>query len=219
MKYLIVFFIAMLSPFLRVNKESRIYDKGIDAYTETGHDQFKSITPIDSSVKLLINMSDEYLDGLLDGLKRKFFGESEVTLNLYKDGKYVSNTLFSRSNLTRDAFVFSYDYSTITYNEISISVKGTISAKGTYKGKNKERTINGEITGTFSEEISLKNSESTNFKVVVYPGKRVTLRIVGECKISNGIKKNYFFGIRTSQGAWEVIDVISACCELIEEDA
>ena len=219
MKYLIVFFIAFVAPFLRVNKESKMSEKGITAYTETGHDQFKEITPKDSNVKLLINMSEEYLDGLLDGLKRKFFGESEVILNLYKDARYVSNTLFSRSNLTRDPFTFSYDYSSITYQEISVSVKGTISAKGTFKGKNKELTINGEITGTYSEETSLKNTESTSFKVVVYPGKRVTLRMVGDCKISNGIKKNYFFGIRTSQGAWEVIDIISACCELIEEDA
>ena len=212
------FFILLIGPFLKFNNHYN-YEKGIEAYTETGHDQFKSITPVDSRTKILINISDEYLEGLLNDLKRKLFGESELVLNLYKDAKYVSNTIFSRSNLTREPFSFSYDYSSVTYQEVSVSIKGSISAKGTFKGKNKELTINGEVTGTYAEETSSKYSEDSSFKVVIYPGKRVTLRMVGDCKISNGVKKTYFMGIRTSKGAWEVIDIISACLELIEEDA
>jgi len=221
MKFLVSVFICLIAPLLQFNgvDYAKVSEKGIEAYSETGYDQFKEITPDMKSVELIHNMSDTTIDNALDSLKKKFIGSSEKTLNLYADAKYVSNTIFSRSNLTREEFSFTYDTSTVVYNEVSVSVKGTLSAKGTFKGKNKELTVNGEVTGTYSTKNSTEDTEKNKFSVVIYPGKKVTLRIVGSCKVSNGVKKTYFLGIRTSKGAWEVIDITSTCCELIEENA
>ena len=56
-------------------------------------------------------------------------------------------------------------------------------------------------------------------KVTVYPDKKITLRVVGEGKISMGYSKTHFLWICFKKGAWETVDVVTSYFELVEEDA
>ena len=216
MKILVTLFIMFILPVVRINTN---VDKPIKEYTETGYDQFKKLIPTDEEVKILHNMDDEFIEDELAQLKRRFFGSSNKTFNEYADGKYISETIFSRSNKTRDSISFVYDTSTVKYKAISITVKGSISAKAAYKGKQGEIGISGEKSLSATGELNQKDTTANKFTVVICPGKKIIFRVAGDCKISNGVRKYYVMGVRVSKGAWEVVNITSACCELVEEDA
>ena len=94
-----------------------------------------------------------------------------------------------------------------------------LTRKGVFKLKSKELTISGDLTGTKDTEEYTKTQENGKLSVVVYPNKMITLRIVGNAKITNGVMKKSIFGIVTKKGAFEVVTVTSTCYELIETDA
>ena len=88
-----------------------------------------------------------------------------------------------------------------------------------FKDKNKELAVGGEVSAARTNESYVKESESGKLTVVIYPNKKLSLRIVGEALISNGVQKHFFLGICYKKGAWEMITVLSTCYELVEEDA
>lgn len=211
MKYILTFFLVLIG--------SNIKSLNAEPYSETGHTQFQEIVFLNEDAFLIKQVGEDYIDNELKKLNFKLFGSREKVLNDYQDCNYVSNVIFSRSNKTREEYTFSYDTSKINYQKLSVTVKGTIDLKGVFKLKSKEFTVSGEhMTEKENEEYN-KTTEEGRLSVVVYPNKKVTLRIVGEAKVSNGVKKNFVFGICVKKGAWEVISVTSTCYELIEEDA
>jgi len=115
--------------------------------------------------------------------------------------------------------VFNYDLETVSYNKVSVSVKGNISAKGVVKLKKAEITGSGELTISKTSESYNEITESGKMNVVIHPNKKVTLRIVGDARITNGVSKYYVFGICFKKGAFEIVEVTSIVYELIEEDA
>ena len=188
-------------------------------YSSTGHSQFTELVMVDEDTYIINDVSEETIDEELKGLKRKFFGTREKAFNTDADAKYVSNIIFSRSNKTREPYTFVYDTSTIEYNMVSVTTKGNLSIKGVFKMKSKELTVNGDFSGEKETETSTKSIETGKLNVVIYPNKMVTLRIVGNAKVSNGVMKKYIFGICVKKGAYEVVTVTSTCYELIEYDA
>ena len=77
----------------------------------------------------------------------------------------------------------------------------------------------GDLSVTYDEENYNKVTESGSLKIVVHPNKKMTLRIVGEARITNGVSKYYFMGICFKKGAFEIVEIKSTIYELIEEDA
>lgn len=211
MNYVLTFFLALVCFNLK--------PLSAEVYSKTGHSQFSEINFYDEENFLLHDVSDEFISNELKTLKFKLFGSREKILNDYADCEYVSTVIFSRSNKTREEYTFSYDTSTISYQKVSVTVKGSIDLKGVFKLKSKEFTVMGDASAEREVEDYDKTTESGRLSVVVYPNKKVTLRIVGDAKVSNGVKKNYILGVCVKKGAWEVISVISTCYELLEEDA
>lgn len=188
-------------------------------YSSTGHSQFSELEVLTEDGYIIHDVSDDFIDEHLKALKWKLFGTREEELNEDIDARYVSNIIFSRSNKTREAYTFVYDTSKIEYNAVSITTKGSLGLKGVFKMKSKEITVTGDFSGSKTDETSTKNVENGKLSVVVYPNKMVTLRIVGNAKISNGVMKKYVMGICVKKGAYEVVTVTSTCYELVEEDA
>ena len=211
MNYILTFFLVLVC--------SNVKPLSAEVYSKTGHSQFSEIIFYDDANFLLNDVSDDFINNELKTLKFKLFGSREKILNDYADCKYVSTVIFSRSNKTREEYTFSYDTSKISYQKVSVTVKGSIDLKGVFKLKSKEITVMGDHSTEEETESYDRTTESGRLSVVVYPNKKVTLRIVGDAKVSNGIKKNYVFGICVKKGAWEVISVTSTCYELLEEDA
>ena len=211
MKYILTFFITLIG--------AQLQPLSAEVYSETGHSQFSEIEFVDEDAFLLKDVGDDFINKELKSLKAKFFGSREKILNEFEDCRYVSTVIFSRSNKTREEYTFSYDTSKIVYNKVSVTIKGSVDVKGAYKQKGKEISAGGEFSGEKETEEYDKTTEAGRLSVVVYPNKKVTLRIVGEAKLSNAVKKNYVFGICVKKGAWEVITVLTTCYELLEEDA
>lgn len=211
MKYILTFLIILVGSNIRLSTNK--------TYSSTGHEQFSEIVLINEEAFIIHNLSESEINASLKTLKGKLFGTREKEFNSFEDCTYVSNTIFSRSNKTREEYAFTYDTSTITYSSVSVSITGSLNVKGVFKGKSKEISAGGTLTGTKETEDYIKNTEAGTLTVVIYPNKKVTLRIVGEAKISNGVQKKFFLGICMKKGAWEVVNVISTCYELLEEDA
>lgn len=188
-------------------------------YSSTGHSQFSELVMQNEDAYIIKDLSDDQIKEELQSLKWMLFGTRDKPLNVEEDAKYVSNIIFSRSNKTREAYTFVYDTSKVVYNEVSVTTKGSISTKGVFKLKSKEITILGDFGGEKTEENSEKTTENGKLSVVVYPNKMVTLRIVGDAKVSNGVMKKFILGICTKKGAYEVVTVTSTCYELVETDA
>ena len=150
---------------------------------------------------------------------REIFRNKEAYFDKYIPVKYTSTVIFSRSNKTRETYVFSYDLETVNYNKVSVSVKGNISAKGVFKLKKAEITGSGDLTISHTSDSYNETTESGKMNVVIHPNKKVTLRIVGEARITNGVSKYYFLGICFKKGAFEIVEVTSIIYELKEEDA
>ena len=81
----------------------------VEASSKTGHKEFSDITFLyDESAKLLIKMSKNEKRQMLKNVKREAFGWSNYT-NLYnRQVIYEANTIFSRSNNTRQSIEFKY---------------------------------------------------------------------------------------------------------------
>lgn len=205
--------------FLLVLVGSNIKLSDVKEYPETGHSQFLCIDFYDDDNYLINDLSDNYIKAELNNLKPKLFGSRQKIFNEYAKAWYVSDVIFSRSNKTREEYTFTYNTQTIVYNKVSVSVSGNIDLKGVLKFGKKELSIKGDFSAEREKEEYEKTTESGKLNVVVYPNKKITLRIVGDCKVTNGIKKNYFLGICVKKGSWELITVSSVCYELVEEDA
>ena len=188
-------------------------------YSSTGHSQFSELVMVDEDACIIKDVSDEFIDNELKDLKWKLFGTREKVLNDEEDATFVSNTIFSRSNKTREAYTFTYDTSKIVYTALSVTTKGSINTKGVFKMKSKEITVVGDFGGEKKQEDSTKDVENGKLSVVIYPNKMITLRIVGKAKVTNGVMKKFIFGICSKKGAYEVVTVTSTCYELLEEDA
>lgn len=187
-------------------------------YTQTGYEQYEEFV-IPKGKRILISYSDGEIERKYDTVPKALFGTRESYFDKYIPVKYKSTVIFSRSNKTRETYVFSYDLKTVNYNKVSVSVKGNISAKGVVKFKKAEVTASGDLTVTHNSETFFETSETGKMNVVIHPNKKVTLRIVGDARISNGVSKYYMFGICFKKGAFEIVEVQSIVYELLEEDA
>lgn len=211
MKYILLVFITLCS-FGAKNMR-------FTPYTKTGHDQFEEIEFVGRDDRLLINYSDNEIKKKYKELRRKAFGTDETYFTKYAKAKYKSNVIFSRSNKTSESYIFSYDLETVKYKNVSVAVKGSLSAKKVFKAKAGDFTQEGDISMSYQTDNYIKTTESGKMNVVIYPDKKLTLRIIGDARVSNGVSKYYFFGICFQKGEFEIVEVQSTIYELREEDA
>lgn len=187
-------------------------------YTKTGYEQYEEFE-IPKGKRILINYTDGEIERRYKYVPKGFFGTKESYFDMYIPVKYKSTVIFSRSNKTRETYVFNYDLKTVNYEKVSVSVKGNISVKGVAKLKKAEVSGSGDLTISSTTDNYIETSESGKMSIVIHPNKKVTLRIVGDARITNGVSKYYMFGICFKKGAFEIVEVISTVYELLEEDA
>ena len=159
-------------------------------------------------------------------IKRKYkdvsfamFGNQFSYFDKYIPIEYKSTVIFSRSNKTRESYTFAYNLETVKYEKVSISVKGSVNAKAVFKIKKVDVTGGGDFSISSTKDTSETVTESGKLNVVIYPNKKVTLRIVGDARVSNGVSKYYLFGICMKKGAFEIVEITSTIYEMVEENA
>ena len=194
--------------------------KNIDfkPYTKTGYELYEEFE-VPKGRRILISYTDSEIERKYKDVPKAIFGTQDAYFDKYIPVKYKSTVIFSRSNKTRETYVFTYDLKTVNQSKVTVSVKGNISAKVVGKIKKVEMTGTGDLTINHSTETSVETSETEKMNVVIHPNKKVTLRIVGEAMITNGVSKYYLFGVCLKKGAFEIVEVTSIIYELLEEDA
>ncbi|MDD4212711.1 MAG: hypothetical protein PHY42_04875 [Bacilli bacterium] len=194
-------------------------DIQIDNYSLTGHDEFSNLEFVDSHCTLMKDMDDLYVKMRIKGLSTKFIGTSTSIEYEYKEATYVGNVIFSRSNKTRDIFIFDYSLQTVEFMSRCITIKGSLNMKAAGKIKKVEASGGIQIDGSYEVESSSQQTEKSSMTIKVYPQKKMTLRVTGDARISSGFTKKWLFWICIQQGAWEIVDIVTSYFELVEEDA
>jgi hypothetical protein len=186
---------------------------------ETGHAAFEEIIfPQHATSKLLIDMTyNEKAISHEKLIEKKFIGWTIFTINRNADAVYIAETIFSRSNVTQTPYEFNYLLREGDTIETSVSAEGSISSKNKGKIKTLEAALDVLIRGQIGKKTTISRSEETRIKVNIDPNTKISMKIKGEAKVSNGVGKYYFFGIRFKSGEWEYIDVITRYYELSEE--
>ena len=210
MKILLSILIILSLPFLKLSSH--------EPYSKTGHEQFEEFT-IPKGRKILINYTDNEIKRKYKDVSFSLFGNELSYFDKYIPVEYKSTVIFSRSNKTRESYNFAYNLETVKYEKVSIAVKGSINAKAAFKIKKVDVSTGGDFSVSYSKDTSETITESGKLNIVIYPNKKVTLRIVGDARISNGVSKYYVLGICMKKGAFEIVEITSTIYELLEEDA
>ena len=192
----------------------------VNAAIKTGHEDFLDIF-FEGDGKLINQLSDEEIDELSGGIKRKAFGWKTTYYNYNRKVKYDGKILFSKSNKTQIPFLFEYKLMEEEVKTKSVAVNGSVSAKITGTIEKIKTTITGNAgTDIDYENESVTSSElTTSIEMNVMPGRRITMITSGDAYITSGYSKFYLFGITIRKGLWERIDVETIYYELREENA
>ena len=112
-----------------------IYSNNVNAYSVTGHEDFKNITFVDSRCKLLNEYGSDEINETIKSLGGNVFGWRTRYFNLNQKAYYEGITIFSRSNKSNDVIKFDYVLNETHVTETSVTVKGSVSTKitGTVK--------------------------------------------------------------------------------------
>ena len=188
-----------------------------NAYSETGHSDFRKIEFVSSSPKLLKHYSDSEIEKIYKGMSKKTFGWSTHYLNMEEEATYVGLTIFSRANSTSAPITFDYSLKDVTFSEVSVTVSGSVSAKISGSIKKVTLGLSGDVSAKKTTESSNQTELKTSQNFVIQPGKKLTMVITGVCYVTTGVSVYRFLGIRFQKGAWEKIDVDTIIYEVKEE--
>jgi len=196
-----------------------IWSSPVTHAKDTGHASFEEITfESNSTTKLLVDMNyQEKANAHKELTSKKFIGWVVGTMNRNADATYVAETIFSRSNVTSTPFEFNYSLKEGDTIETSVSADGSIASKNKGKIKSVEAALDILIRGQIAKKSTATKSEETKIKINIEPNTKISMKIKGEAKVSNGVGKYFFFGIKFKSGEWEYVDVITKYYELSEE--
>ncbi len=206
--YLMLFLCFIMIGFC----QSKVYAK-----YDTGHSDFEEIKFLDKSALLLIDMSEQIKYDYMSKVNKGFIGWKVKTMIHSSTATYIGKTIFSRYNNTDQPIDFNYSSSIKNTEETSIVTEGSLSGSISGKGKALSGGLEAEIRKKIGSVSTITITEESNFKVQIKPGRKVSLIVKGDAKVSNGVAKYYFLGICFKKGSWEIIDVMSEYYELCEE--
>lgn len=192
--------------------QSEVYAK-----YNTGHSGFEEIDFLDDSAILLVNINEQMKYDYMSKISRGFIGWKVKTMLHSASAEYIGKTIFSRYNNTDQTIDFNYSSSIKNTEETSVVTEGSLTGSISGKGKAISGGLEAEIRKKIGNISTITITEESSFKVQIKPGRKVSLIVKGDAKVSNGVAKYYFLGICFKKGSWEIIDVMSEYYELHEE--
>lgn len=186
--------------------------------SSTGHDEYYDIEfPNIGGVKLLINMSNEEKNNMIKGVKRRAFGWSSYCVIRDEEVLCTGDTIFSRSNLTKESYKFNYKLVTTSTTETSYSFTGDLKGKGSGKIDKVSVSLDLSMKGGYKKNVKNTSTETTNFSIDIEPNTKISLVVMVEGLLSRGASRFYIFGISFQKGTWEYIEPVREYYELREE--
>ncbi len=192
--------------------QSKVYAK-----YDTGHSGFEEIDFKDDSALLLVNITEQTKYDYMTKVGKGFIGWKVKTMLHAASAEYIGKTIFSRYNNTDQTIDFNYSSSIKNTEETSVVTEGSLAGSISGKGKVISGGLEAEIRKKIGNVSTITITEESSFKVQIKPGRKVSLIVKGDAKVSNGVAKYYFLGICFKKGSWEIIDVMSEYYELHEE--
>lgn len=180
------------------------------------HQNLEEITLINEG-RLLEEYEEIDLEKYYPNLESKFFGWSSHIIQEDMDVVFISETLFSYSNQSNETITYKYTYSSDVDISDSIAVTGDISTSAKTKVKIFDLKFDSSIKSRMDYKSSESISEKWNLDIDIPPFKKISLKIKGEGKVSNGVSRLYIFYIPIKKGGWEVLDVTKTYYWLEEE--
>lgn len=204
--FCVILFITLVSSFQ------------LNAYTDTGHDDFMEVYPNNEEVKLLYQLSNTEKSQSSENVKKsKFWGWRINYITLDEPVTYIGKILFTRSNASSNDIVFKYTLKDTTTVATSFNFSDSLTIKGSGKGKI-DLSLANELEVEYSYDETKSIVETLSYDIVVPSHKKVTMYTTGEGKVSNGCSAKYLFFIRIKYGFWEYIDVKTIHYKIVEED-
>ena len=206
----------LLIMMFNLNTKASFLDGGI---TKTGHNDIVEISFKNrySNNQLLNQISSSTLDNYYKRIKRSAFGWSAVTINEDVPVKYVSEVILSKSNQTRERVVYKYNLTYSTSTTLERSLAGSVALKLSGKIKGITAGVEANLKASITQTIKKLYEEKMSFDVSINPYRKVSLIIRGDGELSNGVAKQYFFGIQIKKGTWEYLNRLTEYYEMYEE--
>ena len=211
MKKIVLFFSLVFVLFICVGFK-------VHCYSETGHEEIKSVDFLGEG-KLLMNLNDDELNEIKKHIGKKAFGWSTAYFNYNRKVEYVGKTLFSKVNRSSEPFTFKYTMNEEEIIQRSVTKNGSVSTKISGVIEKIKTTITATISGAIevADTSSYKVTKQTNIDVAINPGRKLSMVTKGEAYVTSGYSNYTFFGIVLRKGTWERIEIDTVYYELIEE--
>jgi len=188
-------------------------------YVNTGHDEFSEIIFYQDGDMLLVDRDKSSIKDAYNSLKgSKIFGWETYYFNINSKAKYVGDTIFSKSNRTKNLFVVNYRLNQESFVEKSVHINGSVSSKIAGEIKKIDLSVSPKIDIWYEKNNTFTKEEETKFQLDILPMTKVSLRISGDAYVTSGVSKYYFLGITLRKGEWERIEVETMYYELVEEE-
>lgn len=190
----------------------------LNAYTDTGHDDFMEIIPKNEEVAILNEMPTIQKNVALKKVKKAFFwGWRTSYLHIDEKMDYIGKIIFSRTNQSSSDITFSYNLKESISETKSFNISDSLTVKGS-GGKKIDVSLANELEVDYSAESTTSIVETLSYDITVPSGKKVTMYTTGEGKITNGCSAKYIFFIRVKYGFWEVVEVKTVYYKIVEEE-
>ena len=152
-----------------------------------------------------------------DQVEPKLFGWSSVMIHDDVPVVYVSETLFSAANQSKDTVKYTYTHTTGSKTNVQLSVTGSLSASAAPQIKEVKTKVEASTKASASNNQSAETSTKTNMNIEVPPYRKVSLKLRGEATLSNGVGIFYVMRVPVRRGSWEVLTFVSEHFWLKEE--
>lgn len=191
------------------------------AASATGHENITQVEFVKNEAgygKLLIDISPREIESGYKAMgKNRFFGWKEHYFCIDEEIIYVGEVIFSKSNRTNQPITVNYILEETKVVSQSVKISGSINAKA--KGGAGKIAIEGggEIKGEKENKNTVSRNEETKFNVIIKPNCKVSFRVTGEARVTNGLSKYSLFWTNVKKGSWEIIEIETYYYELFEE--
>ena len=157
------------------------------------------------------------LEEYYEKVPKKFFGWSSVLIYDEEPAVYVSETLFSYANQSKDPVKYTYSHTNDESRKYQVNVTGNITTSAAGQIKDFKLKFDSSVKSTIAGDTQSSTNTKMNLNIEVPAYRKVSLKLRGEARLSSGVGVYYVMWMPVRKGAFEVLDVISEHFWLKEE--
>lgn len=179
---------------------------------------YQEITVKNQGMKMLENYSQaDYKDYYSRLGKKKFWGWRTFTAFSNEEVYFIKDTLYVIVNEGTSPITEKITFSRDSVITKQYGVSGSIGIKGSGTAKKFKWGLESKIEGDFSYTEKTTLEEEYQLTIEVDPMTKLTIQILGEGKVTNGVAKYYRFWMESKKGGFEIFIVTTEYYSLVKE--